>query len=295
MTSARLPPLGAAAAPSMTTLQRHRLAELLQRSCGFVWREHQQVVAERRLTTRLAVLGLADFDAYARFLEFDPQGGEELRRAVGLLVPHETYFFREPAQLACFETEVVPRLVKQRADCRTLRLWSAGCATGEEPYTLAMLLSGRPDLEGWTVEVLGTDWSSQSLATAERGEYRPTSLRATSQEQRERFFEPLAGGRVLVKEAVRAVVSFRQLNLLEPEATAPLPRFDAIFCRNVLMYFDVPTRVRVVERLFDRLESGGFLLLGQAENLLTLATRFEPVQFEGGLVYRRPLTRATGQ
>lgn len=145
------------------------------------------------------------------------------------------------------------------------------------------------------VEVLGTDWSSQSLATAERAEYRPTSLRATSQERRERFFDPLAGGRVLVKEAVRAVVSFRQLNLLEPEATAPLPRFDAIFCRNVLMYFDVPTRVRVVERLFDRLESGGFLLLGQAENLLTLATRFEPVQFEGGLVYRRPLTRATGQ
>jgi chemotaxis protein methyltransferase CheR len=275
--------------PEMTKEERHLLADLFSKACGFVLREDLKFVAERRLAARLELLGLRDFGAYARFLKFDPRGPEELELAVDLLVPHETYFFREPAQLACFEAELVPLLAANNARTRSLQLWSAGCASGEEPFTLAMLLATRPEFEGWAVEVLGTDLSKKSLTTARKAEYAATSLRSTSDERRVRFFDPLDGGRVRVKDELRGRVRFGQLNLLDASAASLLPRFDVIFCRNVLMYFDVPTRKRVVERFFDRLKDGGFLLLGHSENLLTLSTRFELVQLEGDLVYRRPL------
>jgi len=275
------------ARPEMSKEERHLLADLFQQHCGFVLREDLKFVAERRLASRLELLGLRDFGAYARFLRFDPRGGEELETAIELLIPHETYFFREPAQLECFEQELLPLLTKQNRASRGLQLWSAGCASGEEPYTLAMLVSARPELAGWALDVLGTDLSRRALSTARKAEYGLTSLRATSDAQRERFFEPLPANRVRVKEAVREKVRFGQLNLLDSSLSL-LPRFDAIFCRNVLMYFDVPTRKRVVERFFERLKDGGFLLLGHSENLLTLSTRFELVQLEGDLVYRRP-------
>jgi chemotaxis protein methyltransferase CheR len=247
-----------------------------------------RLVAARRLAARLEVLGLRDYAAYTRFLQLDPGGPAELQAAVELLVPHETYFFREPNQLACFEAEVLPLLEARSARDRSLRLWSAGCATGEEPYTLAMVLAGRPALAGWATAVLGTDLSASALGAAQRGEYGPGSLRATSEAQRARWFDALADGRVRVKAAVRERVRFDQVNLLDGEAVARLPRVDVIFCRNVLMYFDEATRVQVVEHLFERLEAGGFLLLGHAEQLLTLPTRLEALQLEGDLVYRRP-------
>lgn len=272
----------------MSKEERHLLADLFQRACGFVLREDLKFVAERRLATRLELLGLRDFGAYARYLKFDPKGAEELELAVDLLVPHETYFFREQTQLACFEAELVPQLAARNALTKSLRVWSAGCASGEEPYTLAMLLLGAPKLAGWSIEVLGTDLSKKSLVAGRRAEYGLTSLRSTSEARQKAFFDPLEAGRVRVKDEVRAHVRFGQLNLVDGSAAGVLPRFDVIFCRNTLMYFDVSTRKRVVERFFDHLVEGGFLLLGHSENLLTLSTRFEFVQLEGDLVYRRP-------
>ncbi len=266
----------------------HTLRDLLARASGFVLRDELKFIAERRLAPRLELLGLRDFAAYARYLRFDPRGPEELETAIDLLVPHETYFFREPTQLACFEEELLPLLERRNARTRALHAWSAGCSTGEEPYTLAALMVDRPGLAGWALEVLGTDLSRKALTAARKAEYGSMALRATTPAQRERLFEPLEGGRVRVKERYREVVRFGQLNLLDASAAAVLPRFDVIFCRNVLIYFDQATRRRVVELFFERLVEGGFLLLGHSENLLHLPTRFELVQLEGDLVYRRP-------
>ncbi len=272
----------------MTKEERHVLADLFQAASGFVLREDLKFVAERRLAPRLELLGLRDFSAYARYLRFDPRGPDELDLAIDLLIPHETYFFREPTQLGCFTDELLPDLEVRGARRRSLQIWSAGCATGEEPYTLAMLLTTRPALAGWTLDVLGTDLSHQALTQARKAEYGSTSLRATSDAQRARFFDDLPAGRYRVKSQVRDLVRFGQLNLLDAGNAALLPRFDLIFCRNVLMYFDAPTRKRVVEGFYDRLYDGGVLLLGHSENLLTLSTRFELVQLEADLVYRRP-------
>lgn len=272
----------------MSAEELHLLRDLFSNACGFVLREDLKFIAERRLAPRLELLGLRDFAGYARYLRFDARGADELESAIDLLVPHETYFFREPTQLRCFEQELMPLLAKKNARIRALQLWSAGCSTGEEPYTLSMLLDGAPAFEGWDIDVLGTDLSRKSLTSARKAEYGPMALRATTPEQKDRFFEPLEGGRVRLKQKFRDPVRFGQLNLLDVSAASLLPRFDVIFCRNVLIYFDQATRRRVVELFFERLNSGGYLLLGHSENLLQLSTRFELVQLEGDLVYRRP-------
>ncbi len=272
---------------TMGAEELHLLRDLFQQACGFLLREDLKFVAERRLAPRLEALGLRDFGAYHRYLRFDPRGPEELETAIDLLVPHETYFFREPAQLESFGREVLPSLAARNAASRTLSLWSAGCSTGEEPYTLAMLLLDSGHVDGWELDVLGTDLSRKALTAARRAEYGPSALRSATPLQRGRYFEPAEGGRVRVKAAYREPVRFGQLNLMDPAGAALLPRMDAIFCRNVLIYFDAETRRRVVDVFFSRLREGGYLLLGHSENLLSLGTRFELVQLEGDLVYRR--------
>jgi len=272
----------------MTREELHLLRDLFSAASGFLLREDLKFIAERRLAPRLELLGLRDFTGYARYLRFDARGPDELESAIDLLVPHETYFFREPTQLECFERELVPRLAKKNERLRSLHVWSAGCSTGEEPYTLSMILERQAALQGWDLDVLGTDLSRKALTAARKAEYGSMALRATTAEQKARYFEPLDGGRVRLRQKFRDPVRFGQLNLLDTSAAALLPRFDVIFCRNVLIYFDQATRRRVVELFFERLTDGGFLLLGHSENLLQLSTRFELVQLEGDLVYRRP-------
>ena len=272
----------------MSAEELHLLRDLFQQASGFLLREDLKFIAERRLASRLELLGLRDFTAYARYLRFDARGPDELESAIDLLVPHETYFFREPTQLRCFEEELMPLVEKKNERTRSLQIWSAGCCTGEEPYTLSMLLLDRPTVKGWDLDILGTDLSRKALTSARKAEYGPMALRATTPEQKEKFFQPMEGGRVTLSPRFREPVRFGRLNLLDTSAASLLPRFDVIFCRNVLIYFDQATRRRVIELFFERLNRGGYLLLGHSENLLQLSTRFELVQLEGDLVYRRP-------
>ncbi|MCU0695428.1 MAG: protein-glutamate O-methyltransferase CheR [Myxococcaceae bacterium] len=274
-------------ARELTAEQLKLLRDVFQQACGFVLRDDLKFIAERRLAPRLEALGLRDFGSYQRYLRFDPRGKEELEVAIDLLLPRETYFFREPAQLTTFVDEVVPRLAQDSVG-RTLHAWSAGCSSGEEPYTLSMLMADHPLLAGWELDVLGTDLSQKALATARHAEYGPSSLRATSVEQKTRFFDAAEQGRVRVKRAYREKVRFGWLNLLDAGGARLLPMMDVIFCRNVLIYFDTETRRRVVNLFSERLREGGYLLLGHSENLFSLTTKFELVQLSGDLVYRKP-------
>ncbi|MBK7861749.1 MAG: protein-glutamate O-methyltransferase CheR [Archangiaceae bacterium] len=270
----------------MTAEQFRLLSDLVHGASGLAMREDFKFVAERRLLPRVEALGLSDFGAYQRYLRFDARGREELELACELLLPHETYFFREPNQLECFVNEIVPRLVEQHRGRRRLRLWSAGCSTGEEPYTLAMLLEETGRFEGWDVQVHGTDLSRRVLSTARKAEYAPSALRSTSPERKLRHFEVVPGGKVRVKAPLRAQVSFSHLNLIVPEAADLLPFMDVVFCRNVLIYFDLEARRRVISSLYRRMQPGAWLLLGHSESLLTVTTDFEIVQLDGDLVYR---------
>ncbi len=276
--------------PEMSLEEFHLLRDYVYAHCGILVHVDMKFVMERRLWPRLEALGLADFGAYHRYLRYDAQRRAELEAAVEALTTHETYFFREPVQLRAFTDELLPQLQRRNATARRLRIWSAGCSTGEEAYTLSMLLKASNLFEGWDVEVYGTDISRRVLAQARRAEYGPSALRATPPDMLARFFVPVGGNKVRVRDDVRAWVSFGHLNLLD-EATGQLvPRMDVIFCRNVMIYFDAPARKRLVGLFRDKLVPGGHLLLGHSENLLNLGADFELVHLRGDLVYRRPET-----
>jgi chemotaxis protein methyltransferase CheR len=274
--------------PEMTAEEFRLLRDFVYGHCGILVRDDMKFVMQRRLWPRLEALGLTDFSAYYRYLRFDPQRRTELDTAIEALTTHETYFFREPRQLKAFTDEVLPQLERRNARARRLRIWSAGCSSGEEAYTVAMLLKENGRFDGWDVEVYGTDISRRVLATARQGEYGPSALRATPPEKVARYFTPVGTNRVRVRDDVRAWVSFGHHNLQDPETGPLLSRMDAVFCRNVLIYFDTPARQRVLRLIYDRLVPGGFLMLGHSENLINLSADFELVHLRGDLVYRKP-------
>lgn len=272
----------------MTVEEFRLLRDHVYSHCGILVHEDMKFVMERRLWPRLEALGLPDFGAYHRFLRYDAQRHAELEAAVESLTTHETYFFREPGQLRAFTEELLPLLEKRNARLRRLRLWSAGCSSGEEAYTLAMLLKDSRRFDDWDVEVYGSDISRRVLATARRAEYGPSALRATAPDLLERFFVPIPGNRVRVRDDVRAWVSFGHHNLLDEAGSQLVARMDVVFCRNVMIYFDLAARRRVLRVIRDRLTPGGYLLLGHSENLLNLGVDFELVHLRNDLVYRKP-------
>ncbi len=242
----------------------------------------------RRLRERLHLLHLGSFGEYLHFLRYHPQAAAEWDEVVDLLTTHETYFFREDYQLRAFESEVLPLLAEQARSRRRLSFWSAGCSTGEEPYTIAMLADRSELFTDWDIRVFGSDVSKRCIAAARRAFYGPSSFRVMPDGLRQRYFEARAGGAV-VGERIRAMCHFGQMNLLDEERARIIGRVDAIFCRNVLIYLDAHARRRVIDVFLDRLYPGGVLLLGHSESLLNVSTAFELLHLKEDLVYRKPL------
>jgi chemotaxis protein methyltransferase CheR len=266
------------------------LRDLINRFCGIHFSDEAMFVVERRLRERLSSLSLEDFGQYYQYLRYHPDARAEIERAVDELTTNETYFFREDYQLRAFCEEVLPVLRRQAEEggSRRITIWSAGCSTGEEVYTLAILIKEMGDFEGWDVRIFGNDISRRVLQKARRAVYAPSSFR-TMPARYSRYFVETADGRQ-VHPSVRAMCHFGHLNLLDRGRATVVGRVDAIFCRNVLIYFDAESRQRVIETFYERLIPGGFLLLGHSESLLNVSTAFELAHLSSDLVYRKPLT-----
>lgn len=277
--------------PPLSPDEFRLLRELINRYCGISFSDDALHVFERRLRERVRELGLRDFTQYYHHLRYHPSAKAEIEAAVDALVTNETYFFREEYQLRAFRYEILPALRErlERENRRSLTIWSAGCSTGEEVYTLAILVEESELFRGWDVRVFGNDISRRVLATARRATYGPSSFRATPQRY-ERYFEPLGQGRQVVSH-IRAMCHFGHLNLLDRDRSALIGRADAIFCRNVLIYFDEHARREVIGTFYERLYPGGYLLLGHSESLLNSTTAFELVHLSSDMVYRRPQSR----
>lgn len=276
-------------ANAVLALEEFRLIrELILKYCGVVLSDDQRGYVERRLRDRLAFLSLGDFRAYYRYLRFDPAGPQEIEDAAESITTHETYFFREEYQLRAFRDEVLSGLYDSRKSLRRVAIWSAGCSTGEEPYTLAMLLLEAGIPKDWDVRIFGSDLSRRVIAHARRGLYGPSSFRACPDRYRQQYFRPATDGCYEVSREVRSLCNFGQLNLVDAARVALIGKLDAIFCRNVLIYLEPSARRAVVDQFFRRLSPGGVLLLGHSESLLSMTTAFEPVVLSSDLVYRRP-------
>lgn len=269
------------------------LRTLVNEVSGIVLPDAQLATVQRKLAERVTALQLDGFHEYYRYLCYHPQRRAELDRVLEALTTNETYFFRELPQLHAFEHDVLPALEQSARVRRSLTVWSAGCATGEEVYTLAILILRSRRFEGWDVRVFGNDISRRCLQIARRGVYRDVSFRALPQDV-ENYFTTTSEGRSPVSE-VRALCHFGHFNLMDDARIAMLGRVDAIFCRNVLIYFDQASRRRVISSFYDRLHPQGFLMLGHSESLLHTSTAFELSHLRGDLAYRKPARAEDGE
>jgi chemotaxis protein methyltransferase CheR len=262
------------------------LSDLVSARLGLRFGPDTRGALERRLQGRLTVLGHGTFAEYYQHLRFHAAAQAEWEEVQEVLTTNETYFFREEYQLVAFKNEVLPLLAEQGKG-RRLSVWSAGCSTGEELYTLATLVHESSLFKGWDVHLFGFDLSKRCIAIARAGVYGQSSFRATPPEIQDTYFVKKHDG-WHVADHIKAMCHFAQMNILDHDKARLLGRADAVFCRNVLIYFDQHARRRVIDLLHERLFPGGILLLGHSESLLHVTTAFELLHLRGDLVYRKP-------
>jgi chemotaxis protein methyltransferase CheR len=251
--------------PTLSAAQFRRICRILYQQCGISLREGKEALVRSRLSRRLRRLGLQNFDQYIEMVESDGSGSE-LQTLVDSLTTNKTSFFREPQHFAFLQAQLLPQLCRER---RPVRFWSAGCSTGEEPYSLAILLLEKiPSIEKADWRILATDISDRVLSEARMGEYAPERLEDVPPAYLRSYFRsaaPAESSRFAVTDSVRALIRFARLNLMKDwPMQGP---FDAIFCRNVMIYFDLSTRKELVGRFVRKLRPGGYLFVGHSESL----------------------------
>jgi chemotaxis protein methyltransferase CheR len=215
----------------------------------------------------------------------------ELRELLNEITIGETSLFRNRPQLEAVRRVILPALTKKTSrTTKHLRIWSAGCSTGEEPYTLAMTMleAGAHLLKGWTIEILATDLNDRSLKAAQTGIYGDYAMRSTTSHFKDKYFEPVDPKTMQVRDQVKKLVTFRRLNLQDDSSMNLMRDMDMIFCRNVLIYFNHSSKSKVVSHFFTSLNLGGYLFLGTAESLMKLNDQFHPVHFPGTVGYWKP-------
>ena len=274
----------------MSDAEFQLLRDCVYEHCGIFFDSDSKYILEKRLSRRLTDLNLISFYDYYHYLKYNRNKDQELMDIMDVLTTNETYFFRESFQLKAFTDEIIPELIKIKAarGDRSLRIWSAGCSTGEEPYTIAMLLSDMPEIRGCNIEIIGTDISQKVLQHARRAVYSSSSFRATEDLQLQLFFNRQDDG-YKVKDSIREQVTISHLNLFDTNRMFVLGKMDIVFCRNVIIYFDQAAKKRVIESFHSTLYDGGFLLLGHSESLMNITTLFTLRHFKNDMIYQKPI------
>src|SRR5579862_458729 len=274
-----------------------RIRDLIYQNAGIFHPDHKLRLLGDRCHKRMHGLGVDSPRDYLHLLVSPTTGSTELFKLLNEVTVGETCFFRNQAQLDGLCNVVLPKITQARvgSPVRHVRVWSAGCSTGEEPYTLAMLLLEQQArlLKGWSFEVIATDLNDPALKTAEQGEYGEYSLRNVNGYYRQKYFEP-AGEKLRVRDPVRACVSFRRLNLLDDAHTVAIKNLDLIFCCNVLIYFDTASKRRVLRRFYENLLPHGYVFLGYSESMFGITDDFRLVHLPSATVYAKAEHRKAG-
>ncbi|HKK00527.1 MAG TPA: protein-glutamate O-methyltransferase CheR [Desulfuromonadales bacterium] len=275
----------------MTEEEFRLLRDVVYQHCGLHFTPDSKYLLEKRLSKRLHMHSLKSFKDYYYLLRYGQNRDPEMAEVVDALTTNETYFFREDFQLKTLVQEILPEICERKAksgDCR-LRIWSAGCSTGEEPYTIAMLLLEQPMLQDWSIDIVGTDISQRVLQIARKGVYGLSSFRSTDSTYLKRYFsETETQDKYRISDDVKKLVTISHLNLFDTPRVALLGKMDIVFCRNVIIYFDHAAKKKVIDSFYQRLRPEGFLLLGHSESLMNLSTDFLLRHFTHDMVYQRP-------
>jgi len=260
--------------------------DAIYRRTGIWFTDASRYLLQKRLSPRARELSFDSLQKYFYFLQYDPRADGEFDVIYDLVTTNETYFFREPAQFTAFVEEIVPELVSGKA-VKKIRIWSAGCSSGEEPYSIAMLLQEAGWFDRASFEIFASDLNQQVLARARKGHYREAAFRSTDPTLREKYFARQADGSWHIADSIRNRVSFGRVNLYDEARVALLGSLDVIFCRNVIIYFDDASKKSVVRNFYNRLLDGGYLLLGHSESLISLSTEFKLKHLKHDMVYQK--------
>ncbi len=252
--------------------------------CGIYFKETNKFLLERRIMQRIKALQFQSYEQYYYYLTYDPRSAQEIDFLYDVITTNETYFFREQKQLKAFIEEIVPEILSTK---EKLRIWSAGCSTGEEPYTIAILLNEYNYFQKASIDIFASDLSQEAIVKARKGIYRENSFRTCPEHFKKKYFEEVSPGNIKIKDEIKQKVSFGKLNLLDINRTYLLGYLDVIFCRNVIIYFDDKAKKKVIEMFFDRLYPKGFLLLGHSESLITITTKFKLRHLKNDMVYQK--------
>ena len=266
------------------------LRDFIYEQSGIYFADNKKGQLEARLALRLKINNLSDYDRYYYLLKYDPNSVREMRALFDSVTTNETSFFRSPTQIQAFQEKVLPEVIarKENMSDRRIRLWSAGCSTGEEPYTMGIVLRRVLNDNGasWDVKIVASDISEKALRSAGTAIYSDYSLRSVPPEIKQDFFVA-EGSSYRIVDEVRTLVDLQYLNLNDARRVQMMKGFDVIFCRNVLIYFDDEAKRRFVAHLYDCLNHGGYLFIGHSESLHNISRAFKLVHFPGALGYKK--------
>lgn len=280
----------------MNPQQFKTMAKIIYDRSGIHFPDTKKYIIESRLSHRISELEMNDFDQYIAYLTMGPYQMEEFQEMFNRITINETSFFRNESQLDVFEKQILPQILDARAKTKRLRIWSAACSTGEEPFTIAMLLHRTLGvrLSDWHIEILGTDISEKALDVANSGTYTSYAVRTTSNLMKNRYFKE-DGRQFILDETIRSMVNFEKHNLKDRLAAKRHGTWDVIFCRNVLIYFDDDMKRDVVSMFENQLAADGTLFIGHSERIKSLTEDFTQLQIPQGFCYQKNAFAATSE
>ena len=265
-----------------------QMRDFIYAQSGIFIPDNRKYLLQNRLSNRIKALNLKDVGEYLYYLKYDSGRRQELPRLFEVITTNETSFYRNPPQLKVFQEIVLPRILDdlRKSGKRNLNIWSAGCSTGEEPYTLAIIIHEvlKSETSSWNIRITANDLSEAVLRAARQGIYSDYALRSTPREIVDRYFIEEAG-RYKVCQDLKKLITFGQLNLNDRAQIKMVPRSDIIFCRNVIIYFDDAMKKKVIGEFYDNLVQGGALFIGHSESLHHISRTLKPKYHTGSIVY----------
>jgi chemotaxis protein methyltransferase CheR len=269
-----------------------QIRDLVYKVCGIFQLEEKLYLMADACGRRMKQLGVRTPREYWDLLTVHTNRVTEMRQLLNEVTIGETCLFRSLPQLDALRKVILPELVEDKSKqiVKRLRIWSAGCSTGEESYTLAMNMIEESDrlLKGWRVEILATDLNDRSVETAKAGIYGDYALRSTTDYFKGKYFSPVDEKKLQVRPEVKKLITFSRLNLQDDSQMLFMKGMDLIFCCNVLIYFDGPSKAKVIDHYYSNLNSGGYFFLGTSESLFKLNDKFHLVHFPGTIAYWKP-------
>jgi len=277
-------------APKLAAETFVMLRDFIYLKTGIFFPEKKKYLLEGRLIKRLQVLKLGNFEDYLHLLRYGQQKECEFEFLCNMVTINETFFFRNDAQIDAFQQKFAEEVIiaKKAYNNRTLRIWSAACSSGEEPYSLAMLYLEhlKPRYPELRVEIMGTDINTAVLDMARKAEYNQYAIRNTPELYLNKYFDQ-SNGVYQLRQEVKELVHFEYINLIDREKMRRMMHFDFIFCANVLIYFDERAKIQVVGDLFNSLNRGGYLFIGFSEMLHRISTAFKLVSIPKTTAYKK--------